>query len=59
MGIIELVANSERKLMMAEEVLEALFQNDCADSDSISSSNGIHESDNDISINSDYKWRIK
>ena len=40
--------------MHAEEALETLFQNDYTDSDSDSSSIDIHESDSNISINSDY-----
>ena len=34
--------------MTVEETLEALFQNDYADSNSNSSSNNIHESDSDF-----------
>ena len=45
---------SSSKFMTAEEALEAIFQNDYADSDSDSFSNIIHESDSDIYINSDY-----
>ena len=40
--------------MTAENALEALFQNDYSDSKTDSSSDNIHGSDSDISINSIY-----
>ena len=40
--------------MHAEDALEALFQNDYADSDSNSSYNDTSESESDVSINSGY-----
>ena len=52
---MEIMANSKGKFMPAEEVLEALLQNDHTNFNSDSSSNDIHESDRCISINYYYK----
>ena len=46
-------SKSKRKFMTTE-ALEALFQNDYSDSHSDSSSHNIHESDSEISINTDH-----
>ena len=48
------MASSKRKFLAAEEGSEVPFQYDYADSDPESPSNGLHESDSDMSINFDY-----
>ena len=53
-----MLTNSKKKFMTAGKALERLFQNNYTDSDSYSSSNDIHGSNSDISINSEYNEKV-